>query len=152
MATNLIQTLNDLLADERAAENQYRLQSGLAERWGYKTIAAKFAEEQHEESEHAGKLVARIYFLSGTPDPKTIGEVNVGDSLQQMLDNNLQSELRAIRNYDAAITATRESWDHGTAHMLESILVDEEGHLLWIEAQKTLISQMGLDNWLTEQT
>ena len=42
--------------------------------------------------------------------------------------------------------------DNGTRELLESILTDEEDHIDWIEAQQTQIEQMGIQNYLVEQT
>jgi len=45
-----------------------------------------------------------------------------------------------------------ELGDNGTRELLESILKDEEDHIDWIEAQLDQINQMGLQNYLVEQT
>jgi len=41
--------------------------------------------------------------------------------------------------------------ENGTADLLEDLLEDEEEHANWLEAQLTLIKQMGLENYLAEQ-
>ena len=40
---------------------------------------------------------------------------------------------------------------YGTSELLEPILVESEEHVDWLETQLYLISQVGLQNYLTEQ-
>jgi bacterioferritin len=49
------------------------------------------------------------------------------------------------------IETCRAAGDNGTADLLEDILEDEEEHANWLEAQLTLIEQVGLQNYLAEQ-
>jgi bacterioferritin len=41
--------------------------------------------------------------------------------------------------------------DAGSAELLEHILVDEEDHANWLEAQLSLIEQVGVQNYLAQQ-
>ena len=41
--------------------------------------------------------------------------------------------------------------DAGSRELLEHILVDEEHHIDWLEAQLELIKQMGIQNYLAQQ-
>jgi len=42
--------------------------------------------------------------------------------------------------------------DDGTRELFESILVDEENDIDWIESQLDQILQMGIQNYVVEQT
>jgi len=156
MPANLIDTLNEILAAERVAEDQYRLQSKLADIQGYSRLATKFAEEQQEESGHADRVVARIDFLRGSPVPfgptPTVPRElpnleQVGATPEAMLAANKAAELRAIALYNGAIELTLSLKDHGTRLVLEPNLRDEEQHLLWVEQQLSLIQSLGVENW-----
>lgn len=45
----------------------------------------------------------------------------------------------------------RSLGDNGSRELLEEILKDEEDHTNWLEAQLSLIEQVGLDNYLAQQ-
>ena len=49
------------------------------------------------------------------------------------------------------IAKATEKNDNGTRALLEQILVSEEEHVDWLEAQLTLIEQVGLQNYLGQQ-
>ena len=61
-------------------------------------------------------------------------------------------ELDAIRAYNAAIRLAQETDDQATADLLRKILRMEEGHVDWAEQQSDQIEQMGLANYLSNQT
>jgi bacterioferritin len=44
-----------------------------------------------------------------------------------------------------------EHQDHVSREILEHILVDEEKHVDWIEAQLTVIKEIGIQNYLAQQ-
>ena len=41
--------------------------------------------------------------------------------------------------------------DHGTREMIEHILVSEEEHVDWLEAQLDQIAHIGIENYLAQQ-
>jgi len=61
-------------------------------------------------------------------------------------------ELDAIHAYNAAIRLAQEADDQATADLLRKILLMEEGHVDWAEKQSDQIEQMGLANYLINQT
>ena len=63
-----------------------------------------------------------------------------------------RAEVAAVRAYNAAIRLGHEVQDQATADLLTKILNMEEGHVDWAEQQRAQIEQMGLENYLTNQT
>ncbi len=57
----------------------------------------------------------------------------------------------AIQALNAAIEESRSLGDNGTRDLLEGILEGEESHANWLEAQRTLIAQVGEANYLAQQ-
>ncbi|MCE9499902.1 MAG: bacterioferritin, partial [Leptospira sp.] len=41
--------------------------------------------------------------------------------------------------------------DNGTRELFEKILISEEGHIDWIEAQQNIIKDIGVQNYLSQQ-
>ena len=148
----IIVTLNELLADELTAISQYMVHSEMCDNWGYdklhKTIEAQAMDEMH----HAEWLIARIIFLEGTPIVSKLNPLKIGAAVPNMVANDLDSEVGAIRAYNAGIRLAHEVDDQGTVDLLTKILKMEEDHEDWNERQRDQIEQMGLQNYLTTQS
>jgi bacterioferritin len=57
----------------------------------------------------------------------------------------------AIPRLNKGIQLCRDAGDHGTEELLRHILVSEEAHVDWIEAQLELVKQMGEAHYLAQQ-
>jgi bacterioferritin len=64
---------------------------------------------------------------------------------------DLEVERSAISILNRGIEQCRRAGDNGSADLLEDILEGEEEHANWIEAQLTLIEQVGAAAFLAEQ-
>ena len=69
-----------------------------------------------------------------------------------MIKNDNNDELDAVRTYNEAIKLARSLDDQGTVDLLSKILKMEEGHVDWAESQRAQIDQMGMENYLADQT
>ena len=147
----IIQLLNDLLRLELTAVHQYLLHARMFENWGYERLHAKLSEEVKDELEHAGELMERILFLEGEPDAQRLDTVQRGRTVDEMLRLDLEVERTAVRGLNDGWERSRAAGDNGTADLLEDLLEDTEEHLHWLESQLTLIDQVGLQNYLSEQ-
>ncbi len=148
----VIQLLNDLLADELTAIHQYILHAEMCEDWGYSKLHDAARKRAMDEMKHAEKLIERILFLEGRPIVGNLKEIHIGDSVPKQLESDFQAEQGAVKAYNKAIAFVTEKGDHGTKDLLESILADEEAHLDWLETQLHLIEAMGLENYLAQQS
>jgi bacterioferritin len=148
----VVALLNDVLTNELTAINQYFLHARMCENWGYERLWHKIREESIDEMKHADELIERILFLEGFPNLQKLGTINVGQTVDEQLKLDLALEMTAIPLLNRGIELCRAEGDNGTADLLEDVLEDEEDHVNWLEAQQTLIRQMGLQNYLAEQT
>jgi bacterioferritin len=149
--TQLIQTLNGLLADELGAINQYIVHAEMAENWGYGKLNKMIRARAITEMKHAEKLIERILFLEGTPTVDKPSAIHIGPDVPKQFDNDLASEMGAVKSYNAAIKLAQEVADNATKEILDSILKDEDGHVDEIETQQDQIKQMGLPQYLQSQ-
>jgi len=59
----IIATLNELLADELTAINEYMVHSEMCDNWGYEKLHKAIEKRAVDEMKHAEKIIARILFL-----------------------------------------------------------------------------------------
>ncbi len=147
----IIARLNDLLADELTAINQYMVESEMCANWGYERLHKAIEKRAIQEMKHAERLIGRILFLEGAPTVSKLNKIDIGGDVATQLTNDCRSEESALRAYNEAIRLAAELGDNGTRELFESILNDEEGHLDWIETQLDQIKQVGIQNYLAGQ-
>lgn len=148
----VIEALNQRISEELSAVLQYMVHAELCENWGYKKLAEAIEKRALTEMQHWEKLVKRIIFLEGEPLVTKIAPVHIAADVEKIHQNDLGAEYEAQKAYNDTIKLAAELGDHGTKVLLEEILKDEEDHIDWLEAQLDQIKQMGLQNYLTEQT
>jgi bacterioferritin len=147
----VITLLNDVLTAELTAINQYFIHARMCENWGYERLWKKLREESLGEMRDADRLIARILYLEGVPNVQRIGKINVGQTVPEQLNLDLEVERGAIQRLNDGIELARSLGDNGSRELLEDILKGEEDHANWIEAQLNLIAQMGEANYLAQQ-
>jgi len=148
----LIKVLNQLLADELTAISQYMVHSEMCDNWGYEKLHKAIEKQAVDEMHHAEWLIRRILFLEGTPVVAKLNPMKIGKTVLEMVTQDQEAELGAVRAYNAAIALAGEVSDQATADLLTDILKMEEGHVDWAEMQRDQIKQMGLENYLSNQT
>ncbi|HHO50273.1 MAG TPA: bacterioferritin [Deltaproteobacteria bacterium] len=147
----IIDALNEVLTAELTAINQYFLHAKMMESWGYLRLYEKVHRESIDEMKHSNRVIERILYLDGVPNVQRLGRVRIGEQIEEMFRADVALEEEAIPRLNSAIALCREHGDSGTRHLLEEILVDEEEHLDWLEAQLHLIGEVSLQGYLAQQ-
>jgi len=148
----ILTVLNSALADELTAINQYMVHSEMCENWGYSKLHMAIRKQAMDEMHHAEWLIERIIFLDGTPMVSKLNTIKIGKTVSEIISNDDKDELEAVGAYNDAIKLAHEVDDQGTVDLLTRILKMEEGHVDWAEMQHSQIDQMGLENYLTNQS
>jgi bacterioferritin len=114
-------------------------------------LGEKIYKESIDEMKHADKLIERILFLDGLPNLQRLGKLTIGQSAPEILKNDLAVEMVAIPLLNKGIQQCRDIGDNGSEDLLTEILVAEEEHVDWLEAQLELMKQVGESNYLSQQ-
>jgi bacterioferritin len=144
----VIEHLNLCLKRELTAINQYFLHAKMCENWGYHKLAAYMKKESIEEMMHADLLMQRILFLEGVPNMMDMYPIPIGTTVKEQLENDFKLEEAAIPALNEAIAHAASVGDNGSRELFKQILLDEEHHYDWLEAQFGLMEEVGMQNYL----
>jgi bacterioferritin len=147
----IIDVLNEVLTSELTAINQYFVHGEMCENWGYAKLHHIIRKHSIGEMKHAEELIERVLFLEGIPNVQRLGKINIGESVAEIFKSDYALELEALPRLNSGIELCRELGDNNSRHLLEEILHEEEDHVDWLEAQMSLIEQVGLQNYLAQQ-
>jgi len=140
----VIEYLNRGLRSELTAVNQYWLHYRIFDNWGFLELAKKWREESIEEMQHADKFVKRILFLDGFPNMQTLDPLRIGETIEEIIDADLATEMEARELYLEAAAYCLTINDRVSEQLFEEIVKSEEGHIDFLETQKELIKQLGV--------
>ena len=147
----IIELLNEALSEELTAINQYFLHAEMCENWGYKKQSAASKKQAMDEMKHAEVLVERILFLEGKPNMSKYQMLTIGQTVPDMIANDLKLEVGAVALYNRIIETAAKKNDQGTAELLKKILKDEESHVDGLEEMQDKIRDMGVKIYLSVQ-
>ncbi|MBS0370634.1 MAG: bacterioferritin [Proteobacteria bacterium] len=148
----IIGILNDLLAGELAAVDQYLIHGEMYSDMGYVHLSEKALHESDHERQHARALIQRIQFLEGTAYVDKRSPIKVGKGVKDMLEADLALEYHVVGELKKAIAACEKAQDYVTRDMLLVQLEDTEmDHAYYLEKQLRLLDAVGLHNYLQSQ-
>lgn len=147
----VVDLLNKLLTEELTVINQYFLHAKMCKNWGYDRLHDHVLDRSYGEMKDAKAVIDHILYLEGLPNMQRLGTVKIGETVLEQLKSDLAKEKAMVKLLTEGIEHCTKVRDFTTRHMLEDMVKDEEEHIDWIETQLETISQVGLQNYLSEQ-
>ena len=95
--------------------------------------------------------IERLLYLEGTPNMSELFTLAIGKTVKEQFQNDLALEVQAVPRLNKAIACATTAHDNGSRDLFEKILVDEEHHVDWLEAQLHMMSEVGEGNYLAQQ-
>lgn len=131
---SVVAVLNEVLATEIVCVLRYKHHYFMAEGTHAETARPEFLQHANEEQGHADQVAERIVQLGGRPNLNPEGlstrahaDYVEGESLREMIEEDLVAERIAISSYREIITWLGDG-DPTTRRLMESILEMEEEH------------------------
>ncbi len=148
----VIDFMNKALLNELTAVNQYWLHFRMLDNWGIDKLAKYERHESIDEMQHADQLAERILFLEGLPNFQALGKLRIGETVEEILQCDLDLENEAIPLLRDAIAHCEAARDYVSRDLFQKILDAEEEHVDFIETQFEMIKRMGLENYVQLQS
>lgn len=130
---DLIELLNKDLTKEYAAAIQYIHHASKITGPEFQSIQKELVVHANEEIGHAIVLAEQIAFLGGEPTIE-VDERHVSADSTEMLKQDLNGELDAVKRYKERIAQAEEIGEYGLKRALEDILIMEEEHARDLQA------------------
>lgn len=150
-SAKVITELNAALSAELTAIVQYMVQAEMHANWGYSNLSAITKKRAIEEMHHAEGLIERIIYLDMTPTVDVALTPRIGKNVKSHLETDLADEVDAVRQYNAAAKVCVAEGDNGTRELFEKMIKDEENHTNYLEGELHSITEMGIENYLSQQ-
>jgi bacterioferritin len=147
----ILTVLQEVLSAELTAINQYFIHARMLRNWRYMRLADHTEKESIGEMKHAQEVMDRILYFDAAPNMQKYMKINVGRTVPEMMRADLAVEHDAVARLNRGIALATEKGDNGTRAFLERILISEEEHIDWIEAQLQQIKDIGPESYLAQQ-
>jgi bacterioferritin len=148
---DILKTLQEVLSAELTAINQYFIHARMLRNWRYMRLAEHTEKESIGEMKHAQEAMDRILYFDAIPNMQKYMKINVGKTVPEMMKVDLALEHDAVKRLNRGIALATDKGDNGTRALFEKILVSEEEHIDWLEAQLQQIKDVGAENYLAQQ-
>jgi bacterioferritin len=147
----IVALLNDALSYELSITNTYFLHARMLDSWGFPRLGKVFYDLSIDEMRDADSLIQRVLMFEGHPNVQRLRPITIGEDAEEMLRLALAAEVEAVDLFNAAAQECRQLGDHGTASLFDAMVLDEEAHGDWFEAQLQAIAAIGLPAYLAQQ-
>ncbi|WP_037586896.1 bacterioferritin [Stenoxybacter acetivorans] len=143
----VIQALNKNLGLLLISINQYFLHARILKNWGFEELGEAICKQSIADMKAADALIERILLLEGLPNLQEYGKILVGESIEEIIRCDAQSEKNKHEALIFGITACETQRDFVSRDLLEKLKDTNEEHWDWLDTQLSLIGDMGQENY-----
>ncbi len=151
VSPRVVELLNDALTFELTVTNTYFLHARMLDNWGLSRLGKVYYDLSIDEMKDADGLINRILLFDGHPNVQRLGNIQVGETPEEMLRLALESERGAVAQFNAAAQECHDLGDHGSAAAFEDMVREEERHADWFESQIDALERVGAAQYLAQQ-
>ncbi|TDO99681.1 bacterioferritin [Marinomonas balearica] len=148
---DVVSHLNKVLANELVGINQYFLHARMFKDFGFEKLDKADYKTSIHKMKNADRLIERVLFLEGLPNLQDLGRLRIGENTEEMLQANMAFETESLKALVDAIAVCEQKQDFISRSVLEAIQEEQEEQIDWLETQKELIKNTGLENYLQSQ-
>lgn len=130
----------------------YETQAAHFARWGYSKLGVAFQAYAVEARDHAKRLIDRLEFFDAQPTYEFEQPLWPRHDFEGILEVNYVFETTTANAERSGYLLCVELGDAETAAIFADLLKGSEDGMAEIEAQRLVIDQIGLDNYLANQT
>lgn len=147
----IVDALQAGLALHLSQADAYEAQAAHFQRWGYPGLASRWSDYAADERHHEALCLQRLEFFDVAPDMSHDAIEWPRHDFLGILDQNYATDSTAAETERAGYLAANEVGDVDTAKIFAELLHGSEAGMAEIEAIRSVISQIGLDNYLAGQ-
>lgn len=147
----VVELLNDALTLELSVVNQYFVNARMLDNWGLPKLGKVFYDLSIDEMRDADSLISRVLLFDGHPNVQRLNPIPIGEDPEEILRLGLKGELTAVAQFTASAATCHELGDLGTASVFEAMVLDEQKHVDWFEAQIEAVNRIGAPHYLAQQ-
>lgn len=144
----VIRALNQVLGQSLVAINQYFLHARIAKNWGIEELNDNFYKQSIQEMKWSDAIIERILLLEGLPNLQEYGKLMIGEDVAEMIDCDVRLEDQKFAIITDAITLCEQKQDYVSRKLLLGIKDGNEEYIDWLDTQKDLIKDMGMENYI----
>lgn len=148
---NSIAALQKSVGLHLTAVEHYATVAEHLDRIGYGKLGSRFRDDAEEERGHLKACIERLEFYNVAPALEHAAPAWPRLDVAGILTASLAFETAAAEVERQNILDARAAGDEVTALVFVELLKGSEESIKHIEADKLVISQVGLDNWLSNQ-
>ena len=144
----VIRALNQVLGQSLIAINQYFLHARIAKNWGIEELNENFYKQSIQEMKWSDAVIERILLLEGLPNLQDYGKLFIGEDVEEMVECDVRLEDQKFAIITDAISLCEQKQDYVSRKLLLGIKDGNEEYIDWLDTQKDLIKDVGLENYI----